>query len=203
MCFFLTVQWLTRKFWHSNSIGCAIDVVTCYAFQFVNDLFLWAICDRIGPNLSPFCCSSFVGATLAVHQFFCILQLCRIFLINKSSKYEGLQLLAFKAIFTSLKLLASLIRNYFSKQPSGAPLHTLLKLCDVPVGFEPPPPPYFEAVCCFICGRRRVSVARYWMLCLVLCNSHLFPLPCGAGSKVPREEINTCQSGDIALCFRR
>ena len=32
------------------------------------------------------------------------------------------------------------MRNYFPKQPSGAPLHTLSKLYDVPVGFEPPPP---------------------------------------------------------------
>ena len=32
-----------------------------------------------------------------------------------------------------------------------------------------------------------VAVARYRMICLVLVNSHLFPLPCGAGSAVPRE----------------
>ena len=38
------------------------------------------------------------------------------------------------------KLLASLMRNYFPKRPSGAPLHTLSKLYDVPVGFVPPPP---------------------------------------------------------------
>ena len=37
-------------------------------------------------------------------------------------------------------LLASLMRNYFPKQPSGAPLHTLSKLYDVPVGFVTPPP---------------------------------------------------------------
>ena len=36
------------------------------------------------------------------------------------------------------KLLASLMRNYFSKRTSGAPLHTLSKLDDVPVGFYPP-----------------------------------------------------------------
>ena len=29
-------------------------------------------------------------------------------------------------------------------------------------------PPYFEAVYCFICGRRRVAAARYRMICLVL-----------------------------------
>ena len=37
------------------------------------------------------------------------------------------------------KLLASLIRN-FPKRTSGAPLHTLSKLYDVPVGFVTPPP---------------------------------------------------------------
>ena len=31
-------------------------------------------------------------------------------------------------------------------------------------------PPYFKAVYCCICGRRRVAVARYRMICLVLCN---------------------------------
>ena len=33
------------------------------------------------------------------------------------------------------KLLASLMKNYFPKRPSGAPRHTLSKLNDVPVGF--------------------------------------------------------------------
>ena len=32
-----------------------------------------------------------------------------------------------------------------------------------------------------------MAVARYRMICLVLVNSHLFPLPCGAGNAVPRE----------------
>ena len=31
------------------------------------------------------------------------------------------------------------MRNYFPKRPSGAPLHTLSKLYDVPVGFVLPP----------------------------------------------------------------
>ena len=57
------------------------------------------------------------------------------------------------------------MRNYFKKQPSGAPLLTLSKLYDVPVGFVTPPP-YFEAVYCFICGRRRMAIARYRMICL-------------------------------------
>ena len=54
------------------------------------------------------------------------------------------------------------MRNYFPKRPSGTPLHTLSKLYDVPVGFVASPFVY-----CFICGRRRVAVARYRMICLV------------------------------------
>ena len=61
------------------------------------------------------------------------------------------------------------MRNYFPKGPSGAPLHTLSKLYDVFVGFVSHSS--FEAVYCFICGRRRVAVARYRMICLVLINS--------------------------------
>ena len=59
------------------------------------------------------------------------------------------------------------MRNYFSTRPSGAQLHTLSKLYDVPVGFVTPPS-YFAALYCFICGRRRVAVVRYRMICLVL-----------------------------------
>ena len=33
------------------------------------------------------------------------------------------------------------------------------------------PPPYFEAVYCFICGHRMVAVARYQMINLVLDSS--------------------------------
>ena len=54
------------------------------------------------------------------------------------------------------KLLASLMRNYFPKRPSGAPLHTLSKLYDVPVGFVTPP--YFEAVYAYF------AVAKGWLL---------------------------------------
>ena len=64
------------------------------------------------------------------------------------------------------EFLASLMRNYYPKRPSGALLHTLSKLYDVPVEFLPPPP-YVEAVYCFICGCRRVAVALYRMICLV------------------------------------
>ena len=79
------------------------------------------------------------------------------------------------------------MKNYFPKRPSGASLHNLSTLCDVPVGFVPPT---FEALYCFIWGHRRVAVARYRMICLVLVNSYLFPLPFGAGSTVPHEVFN-------------
>ena len=39
---------------------------------------------------------------------------------------------------------------------------------------NPPPPLYFKAVGCFICGRRRVDISRYRMICLVL--SYLFEI---------------------------
>ena len=57
--------------------------------------------------------------------------------------------------------------NDYEYETSGAPLHTLSKLYD-PVGFVNPHPSSFEAVYCFICGRRRVAVARYRMICLFL-----------------------------------
>ena len=75
-----------------------------------------------------------------------------------------------------VKIISIPDEKLFSERAPGAPLHTLSKLYDFPVGFVPPS---FEAVYCYICGRRRVGVARY--LCLVLVNSNLFPLPCGAG----------------------
>ena len=54
----------------------------------------------------------------------------------------------------------------FPKRPSGAPLHTLSKLYDVPVSFVTPSP--FEAVYGVICGRWRVAVARCRIICLAL-----------------------------------
>ena len=70
------------------------------------------------------------------------------------------------------KLLASLMRNNFAIRPSGAPLHAFSKLYDVPVGFVPPPP----SVYCFICGRRRMAVARYRMICLVIIVLSVLPI---------------------------
>ena len=56
--------------------------------------------------------------------------------------------------------------NNFPERPSGAPLHTWSKLYDV--SLVSTLPLSFLAVYCFICGRRRVAVARYYMICLVL-----------------------------------
>ena len=112
------------------------------------------------------------------------------------------------------KLLASLIRNFFPKRPSGAPRHTSSNLYDDPVSFVSPSlfwgctllylwspkggccsisddlsfswlnyiyiyiwcsryfciPPSFETVNCYMCGRWKVTVARYRIICLVLWN---------------------------------
>ena len=65
------------------------------------------------------------------------------------------------------KWLVSLMRNWniYGRRPSGAPIYTSLNhmtsrwFCN---------PSYFEAVYCFICGRRMVTVVRYRMICLVL-----------------------------------
>ena len=77
------------------------------------------------------------------------------------------------------KLLASLMRNYFPKRPSGAPLHTLSKLYDVPVGFEPPPPLFWLNIAYF-------AVAEGWLL-LDIGWFVLFLWPsCGKPSLPPR-----------------
>ena len=89
-----------------------------------------------------------------------------VFIWNDVGYFVLLDIFLYKLFGLLSKLLASLMRNYFPKRPSGAPLHILSKLYDVRVGFVPPP--YFEAVYCFICGRRRVAVARYRMICLVI-----------------------------------
>ena len=62
------------------------------------------------------------------------------------------------------KLLASLMLSYFTKSPSGAGRHTLLKLFDIPSGSSSTS----EAMTCFICGHRRLTVTRHWMICIFL-----------------------------------
>ena len=53
----------------------------------------------------------------------------------KSYCFRKVSLMTLGFLSTSL---ASLMRNYFPKLTSGAPLHTLSKLYDVPVGFVSP-----------------------------------------------------------------
>ena len=67
------------------------------------------------------------------------------------------------------KLLASLMRNYFTKWPSGTSLHNLSKLFDGST-------PSFVAVHCFMCSRWRMTVARYRLICLILFSSMLVAL---------------------------
>ena len=64
------------------------------------------------------------------------------------------------------KLLASLIRN-FSETAVGCAASYFVKIIWCSRWFCTLPP-YFEALYCFICGRRRVAVPRYRMICLVL-----------------------------------
>ena len=60
-------------------------------------------------------------------------------------------------VWLIVEILASLMRNYFPKRPSGAPLHTLSKLYDVPVGFVTPPPNFELNIAYF-------AVAEGWLL---------------------------------------
>ena len=68
------------------------------------------------------------------------------------------------------KLLASLMRNYFPKRSSSAPLHTLSKLYDVSLCFVTTP---LLRLCTCI-SSFAVAVARYRMICLVLHRSFSF-----------------------------
>ena len=64
-----------------------------------------------------------------------------------------------------VKIISILDKELFPKRTSDAPLHTLSKLYDVPIGFVTSPS--FEAVYCYICAHQRVAVARSEMSCLV------------------------------------
>ena len=62
-----------------------------------------------------------------------------------------------------VKIISIPDEESFPKKPSGATLYTLSNYMMFPLVCTPS----FEAVYCFIFGRRKVSVARYWMICLV------------------------------------
>ena len=54
------------------------------------------------------------------------------------------------------------------------------------------PLPYFEAEYCLFCGRRRVTVARYRMICLVLLENNGIQWP---------SRVNTCQIDYGYMCI--
>ena len=74
--------------------------------------------------------------------------------------------LDYPSLLSQFLLWASLMRNYL--RPSGAPLYTLSKIIWCSPWFCNSTS--FGAVYCLMCGRRRVAVARYRMICLVLSN---------------------------------
>ena len=61
------------------------------------------------------------------------------------------------------------MRNYFPKPTSGAPLHTLTNYMMFR-WFCKPPPILRMCIALLIYGRRRVALARYRMIYLVLIN---------------------------------
>ena len=80
------------------------------------------------------------------------------------------------------KLMTSLMRKYFPKRTSGAPLHTLSKLYDAPVGFVTPPPLLRQYIAIF-------AVAEGWLLLdigwFVLFLRYLVTFPSLWFSKIP------------------
>ena len=70
------------------------------------------------------------------------------------------------------------ILQLFSETAVGCTASYFVKIiwCSCWFCNPPPPPPYFEAEYCLFCGRRRVAVARYRMICLVLAiYNQIFP----------------------------
>ena len=76
-------------------------------------------------------------------------------------------------LFIFVKIISIPDEELFSERSSGAPLHTLSKLYDVPFVLYRPPPS-FEAVYCFIGDRRLVTVAGFCIICVVLPNFSFF-----------------------------
>ena len=66
------------------------------------------------------------------------------------------------------KFLASPIKNFSETTAAPFQNQNRIKLYDVPVGLITTTPSSFEALYCFICGRQKMAVARYQMICLVL-----------------------------------
>ena len=72
-----------------------------------------------------------------------------------------------QTVWLIVKIISIPDEELFSETAVGCTASYFSKLYDVPVGFVLPPPSYFEAEYCLFCGRRRVAVARYRMICLV------------------------------------
>ena len=77
----------------------------------------------------------------------------------------------------------------FSEAAVGCTASYFVKINDVHVDFVTPIP-YFEAVYCFTCGRRRVAVARYRMICLVFLKFATLPYLLGLKYKYSIEYFN-------------
>ena len=63
------------------------------------------------------------------------------------------------------------------------------------------PPPYFEAEYCLFCGRRRVAVARYRMICLVLTKLNLYSHFASLQAWVSSPAEYTCQIWSLYLLW--
>ena len=91
--------------------------------------------------------------------------------------------------------VGSLMRNYFPKRPSGAPLHTLSKLYDVPVGFVTPPPPILRLNIAFLrspkggcCSISDDLSCSFNVLVQAPTRGHLFSSP------EPKAQVSYCPS---------
>ena len=87
-----------------------------------------------------------------------------VILDTKSYVNSSTLLVKIHTVLDDYQYVASLMRNYFPKRPSGAPLHYMSKFKVIPlVGILFP----FVQVTCIICGHQRVVFIRHWIICIV------------------------------------
>ena len=88
--------------------------------------------------------------------------------------------------------------NNFPKRPSGALLHTLSKLYDVPLGFVPLS---IEVMYCFICGHRSVAAFQYRMICLLFMLKYVYlvKFKCFGKDKINEWEANQTNRMGIVI----
>ena len=126
-----------------------------------------------------------------VHSCKCCTIFWNVFIWNDVGYLVLLDICLYKLFGLLSKILASLMRNYFPKRPSGAPLHTLSKLYDVPVGFVTPPPLFWGWIllilrspkggCCSIsddlsCSSNQTPEDSLWLKILFGCTNWEMPL---------------------------